>query len=262
MSEAEGLVEEATGGTEESSWTSSFENRDLAGFAETKGFLSAEATVESYRNLEKMVGAPADRVLKLPDADGDWNPVFDKLGRPPSPDEYGLPVPEGDDGAFAKQASEWMHELGFSTKQAQGLAEKWNEKLASQSQEAAQNYEQELEISKGELSREWGVNQEKNEQIARSGAAALGLDVETINALESALGYAPLMRMMKSVGERMGESKMVTGESIVSNESAMSQIAALKADKNFAAAYARGDTDAIAKMDRLHKLAYPGMTTL
>ena len=61
-----------------------------------------------------------------------WGEFYKQVGRPDAPEGYELPVPEGDDGAFAKQASGWMHEAGLSKDQAAKLAVKWNELAATQ----------------------------------------------------------------------------------------------------------------------------------
>ena len=59
----------------------------------------------SYRNLEKLIGVPPERVIKLPgdkDPVESWNSVYDRLGRPKAAADYKIPLPEGDTGEFAK----------------------------------------------------------------------------------------------------------------------------------------------------------------
>lgn len=247
---------------EAADWISSFQNPDLASYVKAKGFEGPEAVVNSYRELEKLKGVPDDRLLKLPEPGGDMGPIYDRLGRPKDPSGYELPVPEGDDGSFAKTASEWMYEAGISDTQAKAIAEKWNEHNAAYIEEANRTAQETSLAQKGELEREWGAALEKNEQVARAGARALGMDAETINALEQAMGYKNLMNLMKSVGDKMGEQEFIKGGSNVSSDSALARIESLKADKAFVEKYLAGDVDARAEMGRLSQIAYPGVTQL
>ena len=86
---------------------------DIRGFVENKGWKDPSDAITGYINLEKYLGADkAGRGLVLPKDDAatdEWGQVYDRLGRPKSPDEYKLPVPDGDTGEFAKMAAGEFH---------------------------------------------------------------------------------------------------------------------------------------------------------
>ena len=84
----------------------------------------------SYRALEKMLGSEK---LPLPRNDQDrhgYERVYKALGRPDSPDGYGIVQDGSADPAFANEAARWFHEAGLSTRQGQPLAEQFNEHVA------------------------------------------------------------------------------------------------------------------------------------
>ncbi|MFY8121324.1 MAG: hypothetical protein ACOVK7_08045, partial [Burkholderiaceae bacterium] len=83
--------------------------------------------------------AAGEQGLKLPGKDAtpeQWAEFYKAIGAPEKAEDYKLPVPEGDDGAFAKTASEWFKDAGILPQQAEKLAGKWNEFVASQQQAA------------------------------------------------------------------------------------------------------------------------------
>src|SRR5690349_8033208 len=96
-------------------WYSGFESPELRGFVETKGWKDPGAAVESYRQLEKTIGVPAERLLKLPDkADApEWKEIRAKVGvgAPEKPEDYGIPVPEGIDPGYAGEVAAKALEL-------------------------------------------------------------------------------------------------------------------------------------------------------
>src|SRR5210317_461631 len=92
--EVEGQVAEATPETPaepvQESWFDSFEDGDLKGFVEAKGLKSAEQAVKSYREAEKFLGAPKGKLLRWPDELNEETlaTIYDKLGRPETPEGY------------------------------------------------------------------------------------------------------------------------------------------------------------------------------
>src|SRR3990167_6497041 len=74
-------------------WYDSFTDAGVKTHAVTKQWATPEDAVRSNLNLEKLIGVPQDQILKLPKADADaaeWNPIYDRLGRPKTAEEYAL----------------------------------------------------------------------------------------------------------------------------------------------------------------------------
>jgi len=169
--------------------------------------------LESYVNLEKLIGADrAGRTVVLPkdenDAEG-MKAFRAKLGVPETPEAYELPLPEGDNGEFAKTAASWMHKAGVPKAAAQDIAKNWNEHMKALVQasevEAQQKAEQELSTLKSQ----WGQDFAKNEELARRGLREIGkgagLDDNDIGALESTLGTAKMLKMFVELGKANAE---------------------------------------------------------
>jgi len=250
-------------GATNAEWYSTF-NDDLKGYVQNKGFKDPQSVVESYKNFEKLMGAPKDRLLKLPEkADApEWNDVYSKLGRPADPKEYEFKLPEGSSPEFESWARENFHKLGLTKNQAETLMKGYNElntKLGTEMTEKMQQSIKEQEVS---LKKDWGAAFDQNVQVAKKAATQFGLDGKAIDKLESALGYDGVMKFLHNIGSKIGESSFVgpnspQGFGVLTPEQARYQIAELKNDSNFISKYSSGDVEARNKLNQLHKWAYP-----
>lgn len=239
---------------------------ELQGYAENKGWADADAAVESYINLEKMRGVPADRLLTLPENLNDaeaMKPIMAKLGLAPpeTADAYNLVTMEGVDPEFAKEAQGWMHEAGLTPKQAQVLAQKQVAWAASQAeaQAAAQAEQNETEMVMWRS--ENGGRHDAVLESARRAARLAGFSGEAVDLLQKQVGAATVMKAFAKLGDMLGESTFIRSEDkpgfSLSPAGAQSQINSLRADKDFVSKLTQGDTAAKEKWTRLHQLAYP-----
>lgn len=111
--------------------------------------------------------APEPFLAALPevgDKDG-WSAVYAKLGRPESADGYELPVPEGQDDAFAKTTAEWMHEAGLNKQQAQALATQWNSFQAQQVEAQQAAIQKQTAADLATVRQEWGADFDANKSV-------------------------------------------------------------------------------------------------
>ncbi len=246
------------------SWYSGYAE-DVRGFVENKGWKDPADAITGYINLEKFLGADkAGRGLVLPKDDAtpdEWGQVYDRLGRPKSPDEYKLAVPDGDSGEFAKVAASKFHELGLTAKQAEQLSAWYNEQAqamgASQQQQMAQSSEQQM----AQLQQEWGKDYDANIEAGRRAARQFGVDEAFLEKMESSVGTAEMLKFFAKVGKGLGEDSFVDGGASgkfgISPEAARVRIGQLKADPNWTAKYLGGDADARAELERLMRAGYP-----
>lgn len=101
----------------------------LQTLVKSKGIKNVEALGRMYAELEAFRGVPADRLLTVPEKDDDiegWNKVWNKLGRPETPDRYDFKLDAGDvklDDALMKSFKEFAHGLGLSGKKAEKLVQ-------------------------------------------------------------------------------------------------------------------------------------------
>lgn len=242
-------------------WWDGFQDTELKGYVQNKGWKDPADLAVGYKNLEKLLGAEKIPMPKgAEDAEG-WNRVYDALGRPKSAEDYKLPVPEGDTGDFAKLAAGKFHELGLTAKQAEGLAAWYNEQGAGRVSEMQQQSAAKAESDMQALKQEWGGAFDENVEFGRRAAREYGLNVEKLSALENSLGTSEMLKLMAKIGRAQGESEFVTSSSGntfgMTPAAAQQRITALREDKTWTAKYIGGDVEAKAEMQRLMQLAYP-----
>lgn len=253
-------------------WKSAGLDANGMSVVENKGWKAPSDMLGSYVNLEKLIGVPPEQVIKLPKEmnDATMGPVYDRLGRPKTPEEYKLPVPEGDTGEFAGIASKWFHEAGLSASQAGKVAAKWNEHVAEFTKKQMTDYTKSVEMDKIKLKTEWGDKHDSNIAVAKQAAVTFGVDDATISKLEKDMGFAGVYRFLFNIGSKLGEAEFIQGGGSpgqfagTSVESARAQIEANKKDRSFIDRFNSKDPQirgqARAESRRLHQIAYPGVT--
>jgi hypothetical protein len=243
-------------------WTEGFDP-DTTAYVTNKGWQNPADILNSYRNLEKFAGG-SKNLLELPGVDADQTAMdafYAKLGRPDSPDKYGLKVPDGGDAALADWFKQTAHKTGLSEKQAASLFDAWNEMSGSRLQAMQQESQAQSERAITELKREWGQGYDGQIDAGKRAVAALGYDAAQLDAIEGKLGTAEMLKLFATIGSKMGEPSFEGGERSgtsfgLTPASAKQQIADLKMDKNFMSEYLSGNQDAVGKMKRLMEFAH------
>lgn len=249
----------------EKPWYSGVQNEELRGKAELKGWKSPDDALASYFNLESKLGAPPDRLLKLPEKPDDpaWSEIHKKLGfaAPEKPEEYELSVPEGFDESYSKAVAAKAKELGIPKHMLKGLAEFNNEfvKSALDASEKAQKQAHDSALAK--LRADWGNTYEQSMALAQRAEeqvmAEVGLSAEAADAWRGAdpEGYYKLLAYM---GSKMGEHRRVDGsagtESVgaMSPEAARAKLKMLMGDRDWFKRWDSGDVTARAEWKRLN----------
>ena len=244
-------------------WTAAFDE-DTNAYVSNKGWKEPQDLLMSYRNLEKFAGG-AKNLLELPPEDASpeqLDAFYTKLGRPASPDEYGIRPPEGADPELTNWFKGTAHKLGLSAKQAQALYGEWNGMSGAMQEKLQAQQAQESEKAIGSLKQEWGQAFDTNIGAGRRAVAALGLDAGKLAAYEEKLGTAEMLKLFATLGSKMGEDSFAgergEGGFGTTPAQAKAQIADLKLDKGFMDKYLSGDKDAVSKMSRLMEAAYAG----
>jgi len=166
--------------------------------------------------------APADPnapvAVTLPGKDAtpeQWAEFYKNIGAPESSDAYELPIPDGDNGEFAKTAAAWFKDAGLLPQQANALASKWNEFQGAQAAAAQAAEDARLQAmdtknraEETALKTEWGQKHEANMELAKRAVRQfLPADKsgEIITALEDKLGYAETIKLLHTIGAGLGE---------------------------------------------------------
>lgn len=250
--------------TQESDWTGTLDE-DLKGFVQNKGFEKPADVLNSYRNLEKLVGAPKERLVKLPEDMSDAEQmaeVYNRLGRPSKSDEYDIKFGEGNPEDFQKWTKDTFHKLGLTQAQAQKMVESMDTYSDEIKQASLKEQEQKVAEEQKALQKEWGQAYEQNTRLAKRAAREVGVDGDTVEALAGTLGFAKTMKLFQKVAEATGEADFVSGGQaegtfgVMTPEAAKNRINALKSDSGFIKRYQEGDVAAIKEMSRLHEMAY------
>lgn len=170
--------------------------------------------------------APAAPALTLPGKDADataWKAFYKAIGAPENAQGYELPVAEGQDPAFAKEAAGWMAEAGLLPHQAKALAEKWNAHVASlteaqktaatQAETAKQTQiDTSIQTDQTAVKNEWQGNYDANMKLASEAGRqflepAFGKDGarELVGFAIEKFGWAKTTKMLHSLGKGLAE---------------------------------------------------------
>lgn len=192
-----------------------------AGLEDTTAPADTTAPVEAGAETTPPTEAEAPASPAVPGKDAtpeEWAAFYAALGKPETPDAYELPVPEGDDGTFAKEVAPLLHKANLTGEQAKALAEGWNELVAAK--QAEQNAALEAEAKAmhvenqrqhNELMKEWGQNADANmEYAARAIKQFVPGDKDqrlaVVAAVESVMGYRGAIEFFHGIGKGLGES--------------------------------------------------------
>lgn len=228
---------------------------------------------KSYVSAQKLIGtnrlaAPAENW-----GDKEWGELYNKLGRPETPDAYELPKDvklqpgveldkEKTKAAFAE-----LHKLGLSKKQAEGVL-RYHLNSVNSGVEADETARQQAYATGTEsLKRTHGDRYDAVVGIAKGVLGRFGGE-EFTNLLTSMKldSHPQVVEFLYKVGQVMSEDTMRTGGGVNlpvgDAASAGLQLQKLENDQEFQKAYNDrghpGHKDAIDRVLYLNRIAYPG----
>lgn len=242
-----------------------------AGWIQNKGYKNNLDLIDAARNMEKLIGLPAERIIKTPEKMRDENGQLTADGRaifesffdaPKEAKDYDIEIPK--EGADPKQAElfrKLFHEEGVPKATAAKLVREWNKYQGDQMAAFKADAEAKGKQADAVLKRDWGNAYEQNVNIAKEAARTLGVDEQTVNAMHHTLGAEKTLKLFHKMGTAVGEGRFVSGggaNALLTPAAAESQISALKNDMEFSKKFSAGDAEAVAKWTKLHQQAYPG----
>jgi hypothetical protein len=169
---------------------------DFAQLVTAKGWKGPDDALKSYSELETFVGAPADRVLKLPEAnkidDAFRQDVFKRIGytpptipgAPEKAEDYGLQVRAGVPPEYGSAITQAAHKLGITKEQLAGLVQA-NDAFIDQHSKAAKDAEDKL-VGDRITAADSGLKPEERELLTRAAADA-GYDADSLKVTEEQL---------------------------------------------------------------------------
>lgn len=238
-------------------------SEDAMTFVSNKGFKSVEDVVTSYRNLEKLQGVPADKLIRLPDENNadEVNAFYNKLGRPEKAEDYKFEIADGQDDSIAKAIAPELFKAGLSQKQAAAIYKTLEAAKIEQTKAA----EAAAVKAEEDLKSEWGTNYDNNLKAAQQAAKIAGVTAEQIEALQKATDYKTVMNMFKNLASKFGEDALRgAGDNkqtrfTLTPQQAREKIEQLKTNKDWVQKISSGDKAALQEYDELTKLAVSDM---
>ena len=244
-------------------WTTGF-NDELKGYVATKGFKDTAAVLNSYQNLEKLIGHPQEKILKLPDNMEDPKAladIYNRLGRPADKEGYKLQAPEGGDKEFTEWAKGTFHEAGLTSKQAHALFQKYNEHVGNLTKAQSESYQADIAKQETALKTEWGAAFEQKVNSAKRAAKEFGVSAEAIDKLEKSMGFTGVMKFFDQIGSKLGEGSYINGDSntggSLTPEAARGKLKLLIKDADFQRRIANKDAAALMEWNNLNQMASP-----
>ena len=246
-------------------WLGDGANELMVGFAGLKGWKSGADAVQSYQNLEKLLGAEkAGRTVVVPgdNATPEELAAFrSRLGVPNDAKSYDIKLPEGVDTTFADTAKTWFHDAGLTPKQAENMAQKWTEYMTEGQATVAKAKADKVVAEASALDAEWGAAREQNVGLAQRTRQALGIGDAEIDAIADVIGLKRTVQMFHKLGTRTGEAEFIDGTSaantVMTPAMAKAKIAALQTDKGWVTRYTQGGLAEKNELARLSGLASP-----
>ena len=203
-------------------------------------FTEIDALAKSYINATKMIGQDKIPVPTNNSTEDQWNEVYNKLGRPASPDKYALDIKSeivNLDKNAIKSFAEQSHKLGLNNKQAKGILEFYKNNMEGSAQQSKIDTETAQVQSEQQLRAEWGRDFEA--KVRQAGAVAKAninpeiLDMTLSNGVR--LGDHPeIIKGFSKIASMISEDKILSTESENTNTTndIESEIAAISNDRN------------------------------
>lgn len=246
---------------------------ELIGHAQNHGWhamdagAAAKAALKAHYEANKLIGVPADQLLRLPKDMNDpaqLTPIYERLGHPKEAKEYdftGIKRADGSDldealvGVIRNSAFEHRIPKSAATTFAKNIVAHLDAVEGAKASERTAKLMQE----RAELKQEWAAAPEVNKLLAQAAANRLGVTDEEITALESQIGYKRVMQMFRTIGERLGEHdyllpKLNGKTAPMTREQAVTRMEELKRDADWGTRWMNGGTAEKAEMENLQRI--------
>lgn len=222
---------------------------------------------KSFVNAQSLIGR---KRLPLPEknwGDKEWDDLYGQLGRPQTPDKYGVPEFQFEEGLsvapeLVDKAKLQFHKLGLSERQAKGILEFYFGMENDRYKETKGTSTSERSAAEEALKKQYGDKYDSKLALAKSAIAKFGdQEGQFLKYLdESKLGNDPrLVAFLVKVAETLNEDSTGNPGSslpIPDKEKAKLEIANLKMDKEFMDAFLKGSKPHVDKWNELHSMAF------
>jgi hypothetical protein len=272
--------------TTEAPWYTGKVDGEFLGHAQNNGWDklapadAAAAAIKAHREAQKMIGVPANELLRIPKPSSPTNEIdafWGRLGAVKDAkdiDLSGIKSASGEplDPKVADVLRNNAIALRAPKDVVTGLAAALQKHFDAEAAARAAEHTTVTQEQQAALDRNWGKNKQVNMVIAQTAleriGQAAGLTADQITAGWDALskvggiGASYAMQMLLTLGQRMSEDTFKGGGlppangGVMSREQALAEIADLKKDKAFAQRIFEGNVEDKKRWSNLHKIAY------
>lgn len=255
-------------------WLSGVQGIDaeLSGHIAAKGWDKLDATqaaiaaAKSHREAQQYVGAPADKLLRLPNDPNDakaMDAIYQRLGKPSDPKEYdfsAIKLSDGEplDNSLQDMLRQSLHKYNMTKNDGVSFAADLAKFFDGVEQNDKAISAAKLTQEKDQLSKLWGNNMEANKFIAQAAVRRLGIDPETVNTLESVVGYSKVMEMFRQIGKGFGEDVVFRtsggSDAVMTTNEAIARRADLMKDAQWVQRYTSGGQKEMQEMQAINRL--------
>ncbi len=259
---------------------------ELIGTAQRKGWDMTDpakafaAAATAYGGAERLVGAPPEKVLRMPEPTADPATIdafWQRLGATKDPKEIDFATVKSADGKpFDEKLAEVIRATAVSARAPKEVALATAAALQKHFDTEAASAKTVRDAKVAEdmtaLDKSWGPNKAANMFIANQALEKLALKaqmpLEQAKAAWDALtkvggiGAVDTLRILHTAGLTMGEDRYIggggnnNGNMPMTREAALSEISALKGDAAFRAKILAGDKEANDRWTALHKIGH------
>jgi hypothetical protein len=224
---------------------------------------AALKAAQSHYSAAKLIGRDPATLIPLPKNAADeagWATVYDKLGVPKDVTAYkfeGLKFADGKE--LDKPFTDWLAQQSLDLKLDPNRAKQFAQNIvkhmdgieAGEKAETTAKTQEEVTA----LKTNWGKNWDANLFVAKRAAEALGITPETVATLQNleGVGYAKVMEMFRTIGEKMGEDTFVRNTNpanggVMSKDQAIARRSELMTDKAWVERYSQGGKTELREM--------------
>lgn len=174
---------------------------------------AALKAAELHRGAERLIGVPAEQVVRLPKdgADPSYADAYKRvaaLGVPKEPAGY---VFEGVPEATATQVRALAVKLGLPAHVASELAAGMVADQTVATARATAERDAAVGAMQASLRASWGANYDLNQFKVTKVAEALGWDKSVVDGMQTAVGGDKLLNAMLGLATKMGEAEILRG---------------------------------------------------
>ncbi len=258
MADAATTAATATTTTAATPWHQGIEAETL-GFWQNKGYDLADPKAfatkitEHYRNAEKHLGVPQDRLLRLPekpdDADG-WKTVYQRLGAPKDVKEYDFKDIKFGDGTeldeqFTTAMRSELLKANVAKDKAPDIVKAVVKYLDDADKAEATIRESEKTAQIQKVLKGWGPHRNENELMSLQALKRLEISQPEYDKLAGAIGYDRAAEIFCKIGAGFKEAPYVDGQTPgapTTAASAQARLAELENDPGWRAKLVKNDT--------------------